>query len=353
MIIGICNGRRIVASKKLKRQDYFCPICGEPVVLRAGKVKMAHFAHCKNTNCASSEGETQEHLLGKKQLYHWTAKKGLRPRYEVYLSEIQQRPDILLSKEDGTQIALEFQCSPLSIERLMQRNQGYKQLHIQVWWILGAPYLKRKLSATKRAQFMQLVHGQLVILYWSTADNRFVVWQPLENLTWNVSEARLNNVQLISQTRALQQQVMRADAQIQEIQQRCYLQRHSVVEIPLVCHAWNKAILPLKVSPIIWRTTLLLKLECYQIGEQWHVQEWLELLVAESEEQWLQFACLTPEQEEKLRLSLSRTYTRRLLEARIIRYHQGIVTFCRRAEWFTSYEQKINYLSRCTKKSNH
>lgn len=46
-----------------KGNRYFCPGCGEEVILRRGEVKVAHFAHKAETNC------TQESIL------HKTAKK--------------------------------------------------------------------------------------------------------------------------------------------------------------------------------------------------------------------------------------------------------------------------------------
>lgn len=46
-----------------KGEKYYCPGCGEEVILRRGEVKVAHFAHKSGTNC------TQESIL------HKTAKK--------------------------------------------------------------------------------------------------------------------------------------------------------------------------------------------------------------------------------------------------------------------------------------
>ncbi|MDD1403779.1 competence protein CoiA family protein [Ligilactobacillus salivarius] len=41
-----------------------------------------------------SEGETSEHLRGKKLLMTWLRKEGKNPQIEAYLTSLHQRPDI-------------------------------------------------------------------------------------------------------------------------------------------------------------------------------------------------------------------------------------------------------------------
>lgn len=67
MIAAKLNGKIVIADKKNDRQQkYICPACGSVVIFKCGAIKLPYFAHQKGSECASSEGETAEHLLGKK-----------------------------------------------------------------------------------------------------------------------------------------------------------------------------------------------------------------------------------------------------------------------------------------------
>ena len=118
-------------------------------------------------------GETALHQRGKQQLAAWAHSRGWQPRLEVYLPAIQQRADLLVTIR-GRQVALEFQCSGLSCQRLAARNAGYRQLGIHPVWLLGPAY-RRSLRAAKRAQFTQLRGGRPVLLYWQVETGRLLV----------------------------------------------------------------------------------------------------------------------------------------------------------------------------------
>ncbi|MDY4308096.1 competence protein CoiA family protein [Enterococcus mundtii] len=62
------------------------------------------------------------------------------PRVEMegYLSQLMQRPDILVGHH-----AFEIQCSPLSYERMIERTINYKANGYVVWWLLGMKFFKR------------------------------------------------------------------------------------------------------------------------------------------------------------------------------------------------------------------
>src|SRR5690554_1948582 len=99
MLIAINHQhQQITAHKDLSKQDHYsCPACQSPVHLKAGSVMRPHFAHYKKSHCAVfSEGETEEHLEGKQQLYDWLKSLGYTVEMEAYLPEMKQRPDILL-----------------------------------------------------------------------------------------------------------------------------------------------------------------------------------------------------------------------------------------------------------------
>ena len=47
-------GQRICADYAIRGNDYFCPTCGKPLVLKRGKKLLPHFAHFPNQPCTDS-----------------------------------------------------------------------------------------------------------------------------------------------------------------------------------------------------------------------------------------------------------------------------------------------------------
>lgn len=139
MLIALDTKKELVTAEEhlSKAKKYYCPSCKQPVHLKIGNVIRPHFAHFKNSACdVFSEGETEEHIQGKIQLYKWLKKLGIKIEMEAYLPELRQRPDLLVFL--GSQkIALEFQCSPISVEKVIERSLGYLDAGYKVIWILG------------------------------------------------------------------------------------------------------------------------------------------------------------------------------------------------------------------------
>lgn len=153
MLIALSDRHEFIRAEEACTTGYFsCPGCKKKVILKKGQVKIPHFAHLKKEGCASfSEGETEEHLKGKLDLYNWLKSLKMPVQLEPYLSELQQRPDIL-TIIDGVQIAIEFQCSPISIETIKKRTEGYVSQGYKVVWIVGQKIkIKDSLTATQKA----------------------------------------------------------------------------------------------------------------------------------------------------------------------------------------------------------
>ncbi|RHH69965.1 MULTISPECIES: competence protein CoiA [Vagococcus] len=136
MLIAKNDAQQMISSHEaVKSETYYCPCCQNEVVLKKGKIKFPHFAHKTLSNCeATSEPETLEHLKGKSLIARNCATFGLAYELEVYLPEINQRADVLIQNK----LAIEFQCSSLSIERLIERTTQYKKHDYQVFWVLGS-----------------------------------------------------------------------------------------------------------------------------------------------------------------------------------------------------------------------
>ncbi|MCQ8261943.1 competence protein CoiA [Streptococcus suis] len=112
---------------------FCCPGCGGLVRYKSGKVLRSHFAHVTLRDCTYfSENESAQHLSLKSSLYKWLQGQE-EVELEAYLPATKQVADLLVNQ----QLALEVQCSSLSISRLQERTMAYQQAGIAVLWLLG------------------------------------------------------------------------------------------------------------------------------------------------------------------------------------------------------------------------
>ncbi len=132
-----------------RSQLFFCPGCRARVRLKQGEVIRPHFAHYSLKDCHYyAENESTQHLELKASLYQWL--KGEEVAVEQFLPEIQQVADLLVNGK----LALEVQCSSLSIERLRERTVAYRENGYQVLWLLGKDlWIKDQLTPLQK-QFL-------------------------------------------------------------------------------------------------------------------------------------------------------------------------------------------------------
>ena len=127
--------------KELRQTSrFFCPHCKHPLHLKVGDIVIPHFAHHKDSSCTSSfsDGETKEHLLGKRNLYLFFKARGADVQLEPFIKELAQRPDLLVTK--GTErYAIEFQCSTIPLALKSSRSAGYESEGIRPLWVLCTP----------------------------------------------------------------------------------------------------------------------------------------------------------------------------------------------------------------------
>ncbi|KZE38348.1 hypothetical protein AV656_05370 [Bhargavaea cecembensis] len=127
--------------QRLKHTHHFrCPQCRGKMWLKIGDVRVPHFAHAARSDCRRmfSEGETPAHLAGKQQLYEMFTGLGLRTGMETALTQIGQRPDLLV-EYGGRAHAIEFQCSRIPPAVIRKRTKGYEGAGIIPHWIPSAP----------------------------------------------------------------------------------------------------------------------------------------------------------------------------------------------------------------------
>jgi len=174
MLVAMNEDKQLVtATEELARNmNLFCPSCKGSVHLKKGTVMRPHFAHYHRENCAAfSEGETAEHVAGKMQLKEWLEKLGYQVALEAYLPKLKQRPDLLVDDK----LAVEFQCSPISIEKVAERTEGYRKNGYEVIWILGERFLySNKLTAFQKACLFS-VDGLLSLFTYSVTAKKLTI----------------------------------------------------------------------------------------------------------------------------------------------------------------------------------
>ncbi|HGO8536085.1 TPA: competence protein CoiA [Streptococcus suis] len=133
----------LLEKPEVKKEEYFCPACAGKVRYRSGKILRSHFAHQTLRDCDFwSENESAQHLSLKSSLYQWLQGQE-EVDLEAYLPATKQVADILVNQ----QLALEVQCSSLSISRLQERTEAYHEAGFQVLWLLGKGlWIKERLS---------------------------------------------------------------------------------------------------------------------------------------------------------------------------------------------------------------
>ncbi|MGM9923956.1 MAG: competence protein CoiA [Bacillus sp. (in: firmicutes)] len=166
-----------------RHNTYYCPCCGAKVHVKAGRVKIPHFAHISNQSCESaSERESIEHLEGKRRLYQWFRHQGYPVSLETYFPAFKQRADLLVVC-GSIQYAIEFQCSVLSLDDIMKRTDAYRQHGIIPVWIFNEPLLKRNRHTFAVSAFQWYVSSvsSLIpkLLFYSPSQHQFTVLQQL------------------------------------------------------------------------------------------------------------------------------------------------------------------------------
>jgi competence protein CoiA len=135
---------KTILERLRKETTFYCPSCKLNVQLKLGNHKKWHFSHLANSNCyAESEGESLYHIQGKKLLYVWLKRQGIKTALEPFIRSIMQRPDLLIQNL-RYYYPLEFQCAAISATLFQKRTHAFQTLQLDPLWILGGNRLRRK-----------------------------------------------------------------------------------------------------------------------------------------------------------------------------------------------------------------
>lgn len=123
---------------ELPTSNIVCPECSFPMVLKAGVVKMAHFAHKPGSNCSYGRGETPEHMAAKRMVASWLRSEMTGCIVEPEYTICNRRADLAQIFPNGWVVVHEMQLASITTEELQKRTDDYMnagcdviQWHIQ------------------------------------------------------------------------------------------------------------------------------------------------------------------------------------------------------------------------------
>lgn len=281
MIIAVDQHDQMIRAEECSKQSdhcYYCPGCGEKVFLKDGPQMITHFCHYAHCQCQHfSEGETPEHLKGKVMLYQHLKHMNHSVELEPYLTELQQRPDILLINQ---QCVIEFQCSPISVETIVSRTKGYQSAGYRVMWIVGdklAP--SGSLNAVHKAMLCQ-IRQQPVLIQLNTDNKHYHVYCPSRDCVqtrrypldylfkmddW-VDEMKLRLSQqptydIKAEHRKLEQQSFYRQKHIMPLLQLLYEHQESLISVPKEIYMPLKSEWMLRMNQFEWKYRLIIWIE--------------------------------------------------------------------------------------------
>lgn len=114
-----------------------CPECRLPMILKAGLIKIAHFAHKPGAECSYGKGETKQHLLGKRMIAEWLRETQPGSKVELELPIGNRRADIAQIFPNGWIVVHEIQLASITVESLTERTNDYLREGCDTVWYFG------------------------------------------------------------------------------------------------------------------------------------------------------------------------------------------------------------------------
>lgn len=137
MLVALHENQRVDAFSANKGPTYFCPNCGDEVILKQGRIVIHHFAHKPPTDCSWAKGETREHLLAKTVIRDAFRNTSYQAEFEaeVLSGAGDRRADVLLTNRSGRRVAIEVQHTPILYDAIERRTGAYAIAGVPVIWV--------------------------------------------------------------------------------------------------------------------------------------------------------------------------------------------------------------------------
>lgn len=120
---------RVTIDETVKGEVYFCPLCGEKISCKKGRIRKHHFAHMPNSNC---------HDWGDMSDWHWEWQELFPKDYREVIMHGNghiHRADVFIPMKNTV---IEFQHSPISNDEFNIRNSFYTDLGYRLIWVFDA-----------------------------------------------------------------------------------------------------------------------------------------------------------------------------------------------------------------------
>lgn len=127
--------RNLAWLTEKSQSPFFCAECNAEVILKKGRIRAHYFAHKPSVECIYGAGESQKHLMAKRQIYEALVNHPNCSKCELERRLNGVRPDISLYV-GKTPIAIEVQKSPIDIDGILRRTKRYTELGVYLLWIL-------------------------------------------------------------------------------------------------------------------------------------------------------------------------------------------------------------------------
>lgn len=160
MLVAMHNGKRVCSldtkntygnyeyeiletlKKASQNHELYCEECGEEVFLRAGEIKIPHFAHKSlSKNCYFNDKrfkESEEHKKGKLALYTFLKQKFNNCLVEVDYHLSNNRRTNVYVETPTIKLAFEYLRNDMNLNLWEEKHKDYKKIGVKDYWILSA-----------------------------------------------------------------------------------------------------------------------------------------------------------------------------------------------------------------------
>ena len=160
------NKERVQIENASINKEYFCPICGEKLIIKAidSKSIRIHFAHKSKKDCDDFNHDMSDWH------YNWQCCFPENTR-EIVLENngIKHRADILINNT-----VIEFQHSPISTDEIRKRNEFYLSCGYDMLWVFDA---NDKIKNEFNGPLNILECGDFDLV-WKRKNSQFIVPMP-------------------------------------------------------------------------------------------------------------------------------------------------------------------------------
>lgn len=137
----------VQAHEAAKRQNYICIECQDPLRVRGGEIRQAHFYHVRPNQKCSLHKKSLRHLQ-----VQWRLRQSIGPsdcQLERPFPSVKRIADVVWTSE---KVVFEVQCSPITAAEVLQRNRDYGSLGYCVVWVLhDSRYNQWRVTAAENA----------------------------------------------------------------------------------------------------------------------------------------------------------------------------------------------------------